>query len=742
MREIVVRLEYSLFRSATVLRSALGAPGLALAIAAYGVAALTALVLWSALQMPVLGARFVPKGDQVAVIAADGTRLASLPANAPIRIVAPGVSVSGAAETFVQDFVPDPAKTDLVAWYADRTTLAALSGAAIRIELPDSRSITLTPAPPRTLANLSIDVWMLLGGGAIVVLLGVWVCSLRATDWGAQMFFLASAGIGLSAFSGAVYDARELTADGRLLWTMITLNCVGTSLGTGATVAQFMLFPRRMVTPWAVAPMILFELAWGLAGGVGWVPLGVYYAGLLIHLPVLAIAMVLQWRRSRGDPGDRAILRWIGATTGVGAGVLLAGMAAPQLSDIPPLASDGFAFVPLLAIYGGMGLAVGRLKLFDLDQWAYRLILTAFVILSFLAIDAALALALHLAEPLAFSLAVVGVAVGYLPLRALMWRRVLGGPRLDQAALFEGAAKVAFQADAEQRRADWWRLLEDIFEPLEIALSSEGHLRPQLSPDRFELHIPPAATEQALRLRLPHRGRRLFNKTDLRLAEQMTDLLARAEVARDGYAKGVREERARIARDLHDDVGARLLTSLHRQALGDIRQDVRQAMGDIRLIFSGLAGDQVDLSQLLADLRHETSERLAAAGVTLGWALPLEEPAPRTLPYEIYKALISAMREAVTNSLKHAAPTRLTVDIQNLDGLLRVEICDDGAGASTSPTQAGNGLRNIRERLALIGGTFSFACGPQGSRAILAIPLTPLAGAPPVSGDDSPGATA
>lgn len=719
------------------LKAALRAPGRSLAIAIYGAAILVVVILWAAMRMPALGVHFVPAGERVQVVDADGLVRMDLPHDAPVSVIGPDAVITGAAEEFLQDYVPDPARTEVSRWYAERTWMARWTDQPLELKGPGVPSLTTSPPVARTLGDLSIDVWLLLGGGTAVLLLGAWVGSLRPKDWGARTFFMASSGVALCAYSGALYDARELTADGTLLRVLITLNFIGNNLGLGGTLAQFALFPRRLAPTWIIWPLVAVETVWGLAGGCGWLSAGAYYAGLLAHLPLIVVAIALQWRATVGDPGDRAILRWVGATTALGTGVLISGMAAPKLLGVPSLATDGFAFLPLLVVYGGMAVAVGRLKLFDLDRWAYRLILAALAAAAFLALDATLALAIHVEGPLAFTIALMVIAAAYMPLRAIAWRRIMGGRQMDQAELFEAAARVAFHPKPDERRADWGKLLGSIFDPLQILPSPAPAHTPTLSADRLELVIPPAADQTALVLRLPNQGRRLFGKDDQRLADQLVSLMARAEAARESYAKGVREERARIARDLHDDVSSRLLTSLHRQSVGDIRQDVRQAMGEIRLIFSGLAGDRVELDQLLADLRHETSERTAAAGVALDWPLADEDLEPRALPYEAYKALTSSMRELVTNSLKHGRPERLAVHMAVSGDQIRVTVTDHGGEPGAGGTSGGGkGLGNIRDRLAEAGGTFQFTQTEMGAHAALTLPLPPLSH-PPVQGDDT-----
>lgn len=704
------------------------APASRILLLGHVAALLALLVVWSALQMPAAGLRVVPARDQVALIGPDRQVLAVLSPGATITLTGSRGVVTDRAEGFLQDYAPvgDPAA--IARWYADRTRLTAMiaEGPVRARYAAEGRVQTLSlSARPRALSDLSLDVWMLLGGGLAVFVVGVWIWALRPRDWAPRMLAVAAFGILVTAFSGALFDAKELTADGRLLLTLNALNLIGSSLCSAATVAQFLFFPTRLARPFWLVPAGLAAIAWGLAGGLGWLPASVYYAGLLAHLPVLAALLALQWRRVEHRPLDRGALRWIGLITLCGSGLLVVMMAAPKLLGGPSAASDGFAFVPLIFVYGGMALAVGRYRLFDLDLWAYRIVIGALTALALLALDALLVMALHVEGGAALGVSIVVVALVYLPLRAWVWKRLAGRAAISDDALFELAASVAFKPDAAERRADWTALLRRMFDPLEVSFSDLSPSAPALLEDGLALVVPAAAGEAATTLRYPFQGRRLFTATDTRLVAQLVLLMGKAEAARDSYARGVLEERERIARDLHDDVSARLLTSLHREDVREVRRDVRDAMADIRVILSGLSGDQVELNQILADLRHETAERLKAAGIALVWPITLTGVERRVLDYALYKTLISAIREIVTNTIKHARATRLSVEVREEVSALRVVLSDDGCAVADAAhaTGGGHGLKNIRFRLERIGGTLVFEGAATGARTELVLPL-------------------
>ena len=84
------------------------------------------------------------------------------------------------------------------------------------------------------------------------------------------------------------------------------------------------------------------------------------------------------------------------------------------------------------------------------------------------------------------------------------------------------------------------------------------------------------------------------------------------------------------------------------------------------------------------------------------------------------------VQEALTNVLKHAGPTtKAEVRLAHADQMLEIEVTDRGEGVSTLPG-AGQGLVGMRERTALLGGTFDAGPRPGGGFAVLArLPLEP-----------------
>jgi signal transduction histidine kinase len=179
------------------------------------------------------------------------------------------------------------------------------------------------------------------------------------------------------------------------------------------------------------------------------------------------------------------------------------------------------------------------------------------------------------------------------------------------------------------------------------------------------------------------------------------------------------KERARIAKDIHDDLGANLtqialLSELARQDMeapkkaGEhvekISSTARQVMKSLDEIVWAVNPRNDTLPHLVDYLGQFTIDFLRAPGIRCRLDLP-EHPPELNVPADIRHNLFLAVKEALNNIVKHAGAkeVRLGVDVSN--SKLRVVVTDDGQGFDQPPQDAwADGLRNMRQRMAEIGG--------------------------------------
>ncbi|MDO8907589.1 MAG: 7TM diverse intracellular signaling domain-containing protein [Pseudohongiella sp.] len=190
------------------------------------------------------------------------------------------------------------------------------------------------------------------------------------------------------------------------------------------------------------------------------------------------------------------------------------------------------------------------------------------------------------------------------------------------------------------------------------------------------------------------------------------------------------QERLKIYRDLHDDVGSRLLSIIHADAGNKLGDMARSALESLRQAVSKANTPDQPLSSLLADIREETELRLQGSGHEVEWR---QQPLPEvTLPSEVAFNLNRIMKELVSNIIRHAMASIVRIDVSHsLHGMV-LNIADNGRGFQTcnGDQSAGNGLGNIRSRAAEIDADIEFNSTGCGTNTRIVMPLPEPAAAP------------
>jgi signal transduction histidine kinase len=186
-------------------------------------------------------------------------------------------------------------------------------------------------------------------------------------------------------------------------------------------------------------------------------------------------------------------------------------------------------------------------------------------------------------------------------------------------------------------------------------------------------------------------------------------------------------ERKRIAADLHDDLGAKLLTIVHTSDNERISTLAREALEEMRLSVRGLTGKPVPLLNALGDWRAEVMSRLSQAGVDGNWQAPTEEDVPQMLSARAYVQTTRILREAVSNIIKHSGASRCTVRCTIADGDFQLIVQDNGKGIPMEldgRLDRGHGMASMKHRAKQLQGQCLVESGPgYGTVIRLTLPV-------------------
>jgi signal transduction histidine kinase/ligand-binding sensor domain-containing protein len=205
--------------------------------------------------------------------------------------------------------------------------------------------------------------------------------------------------------------------------------------------------------------------------------------------------------------------------------------------------------------------------------------------------------------------------------------------------------------------------------------------------------------------------------------------------------QALEKERARIARDIHDQVGASLtqLALLGEMVEAD-KDDPQEAQGHARQISQTAretthALDEIvwtvnpsndTLDGLVNYICKQAQDYLAVAGLRYRLDVPAQLPKTAISPETRHNVFLAA-KEAVTNIVKHSGATEAALRLRLEAQVFTLEIQDNGrgpAGLKEKAAESRNGMRNMRKRMEDIGGRFSIGPGPHGGTVVgLTVPL-------------------
>ena len=247
----------------------------------------------------------------------------------------------------------------------------------------------------------------------------------------------------------------------------------------------------------------------------------------------------------------------------------------------------------------------------------------------------------------------------------------------------------------------------------------------------------------------PRRGLPSIGEQDRQVLATVAQLVAgsvRAEAltidlleARQRLVSAREEERRRLRRDLHDDLGPMLTglglnldaaqSSLERHQegtatyLGNAKEASTQVIAGLRELVYGLRPPALDDLGFVGALRLHTERIARDAALTLDLRIPSE----LTLPAAVEVAAFRTVVEAVTNAVRHSGADKVVVTIDPQPGRLVVTVTDDGHAdlPATRPGgwQTGVGLNGMRERAEELGGTFEGGPTLDGGRVRAVYPL-------------------
>ena len=584
----------------------------------------------------------------------------------------------------------------------------AQSQAAVTLGFSDGRAVTVVPEP-RGVSGLPVIFWML---AAFALALYLVSCVVVLAQPSSRNVVYALMGLCQSA--NLLFIAVESTIELGLRAPFLELDMparMAFDLVTAAAMVNAVcLHPRRLpgsgwiaLAGWAAVPLLIGLFAAGLLPHAWW-----WTQGGVMALGALAIGLLSWSYQIEPHPfaivlrrfGTVTLATWVLLTLALGASSRLSGMPH-NIADIGSMVwyvflSSLLLLTPFLARSQTFMREFSLLAAISTVATSLDLL---FVAVFSLGQFASLTLSLFL------SLAV------YAGARQWILNHLLGSSMLTTERMFEQLYRIAREVEAHPERTPTLlsQLLADLFEPLEVSVVERSSRRTRVTSDGSSMLVPvpvlsddPLALHGSVMIRFAHRGRRLFTSEDARLTDRIVEQLRRAVRFDKAVEQGRSEERLRLAQDLHDDIGARLLTLMYKAQSPEMEEYLRHTLQDLKTLTRGLAASNHRLSHAAGEWKADLTQRLTAAHIELKWTFVFDEDITLTVVH--WSALTRVLRELVSNVIAHAKAQQIEIHFSLDKDRIDLTITDNGLGREPRNWSHGLGLGGVRKRVKQLGG--------------------------------------
>ncbi|MEJ2889468.1 sensor histidine kinase [Actinomycetospora aeridis] len=471
---------------------------------------------------------------------------------------------------------------------------------------------------------------------------------------------------------------------------------------------------------------------------------------LLAPLLVAIAAVVARYRRSSGLA--RAQLRWFALAAVLMPVTFVTCLVEFLVTGAVAEATILAASVTQVAIVSAVTVAVLRYRLYDIDVLINRTVvyavLTGLLAAVYVVIALSVGVAVGTGSNWATAAATLAVAVAFRPLRGRVQRVVDRrfdrdrSERLRHAEHFLGEVRAGRAAPEQVGRVLAEAVSDDTVELYfwmpdgEVFADAAGVEHEQLPDDGRERTPVRSGAQQLAMVLHAHPERPALLRAVLetlglaveiaRLRVEVRRQLARVRESRARIVAATHAERRRIERNLHDGAQQRLVS------VGLTLRHVQHRLSptdDASVLLDGAVaevGGAIDeLRELARGLGPAALDRgLAAALTDLGARAPLPvhvDAVVDRLPGDVEAAAYFLASEAVTNVVKHARATTVSLSAGRENGCLRVVVADDGVGGAG--LRAGSGLAGLADRVDALGGRLEIDSTPgTGTRVSAVLP--------------------
>lgn len=207
-------------------------------------------------------------------------------------------------------------------------------------------------------------------------------------------------------------------------------------------------------------------------------------------------------------------------------------------------------------------------------------------------------------------------------------------------------------------------------------------------------------------------GMRLFTQRDVERASLFWQIASQGLLTQQAFIQGKSSERKRIAADLHDDIGGKLLyLSSVDGKFGNYAHDTLE---DLRTLTRGLSSGDKILADLVADINYILAERCEVQGVDYQSEFDIDSEAEKLVSARGATMFSSIMSELLRNALQHEGTRNVYLSVMVLQNQLCIELENDGATTEPATWELGLGTISIKRRINDVNGDILWSARQGG----------------------------
>ena len=584
----------------------------------------------------------------------------------------------------------------------------------ISITTQDNSVTSLLTKQYTPISGIPMYVWLLCLIHILLPLIGIFVWMHKPKSL--ESILLYFAGLSYSLF-GAIFLVlyqRELTLNPELILPLTSLANASLLLLGFILGGILTYYPKKVISTKFLVVYFIVWLLLSLNYYTRWfeLPYHIFILQFIILYAIMFMVSYQQWTDSKGNPINRVTLLVLHVSTQLPAGLTIILYAIPTTLGYESYITPLVAHFLMITMFIGWAIGILRFRLFEVEYWLFKILLWVLSGIAIIIIDMIIVAWLGLSLNHALGLAIIITGFIYFPIRQWLITKFipLNKPTLQEfLSIFNGI--IANSITDEDFEKSWKEILAIKFSPLNISSNSIKNKESEkklsiITNNGFGLLVPMLVKDKYYTLNGKYSGAYLFNTNDVVITNSLFEIACITHHASQMRHQAIQEERQRIMHDLHDTVGARLLTMINRSTNLQEAQQARETLRILRdTVKLSLQSTPMDIANCLADWRNELINRTECLGIALNWQYSDTLYDLWFMPQQILD-ITNIFRELISNALKHAQPTSLFVDATYLNTNFILKISHNGVTTPATQWQEGTGLASLKKRINKLAGTY------------------------------------